>query len=82
VYDGDMAQQTPIEKAASAVGGAAKLAAVLGVSVQAVGNWRARGVPVIHCMAIEDATNRVVTRRELRPDDWQFYWPDLKKAAR
>jgi DNA-binding transcriptional regulator YdaS (Cro superfamily) len=37
---------------------------------------------VIHCMAIEDATNRVVTRRDLRPDDWQFYWPDLKKAAR
>lgn len=29
------------------------------------------------CVAIEQATNGKVTRKELRPDDWQAIWPEL-----
>lgn len=40
-----------------------------------------RPVPVEHCLAIERATNGLVTRRDLRPDDWQKIWPDLAEQA-
>ncbi|KGC15007.1 hypothetical protein DM48_333 [Burkholderia gladioli] len=29
------------------------------------------------CVAIERATEGAVTRRDLRPDDWQDIWPEL-----
>lgn len=29
------------------------------------------------CVEIEQATNRQVTRQDLRPDDWQAIWPEL-----
>ena len=32
------------------------------------------------CVAIERATNGAVTRRDLRPDDWQDIWPELAIA--
>lgn len=69
-----------IDKACESAGGLAKLAAAIGQTAQAVSNWRARGVPVVHCAAIEQATNGAVTRRDLRPDDWQRIWPELAGA--
>jgi DNA-binding transcriptional regulator YdaS (Cro superfamily) len=30
------------------------------------------------CVAIERETNRLVTRQELRPEDYWLIWPDLK----
>ena len=30
-----------------------------------------------YCIAIERVTNGEVTRRDLRPDDWQQIWPEL-----
>lgn len=36
-----------------------------------------RSVPPARCVAIEKATNGVVTRRDLRPDDWMKIWPEL-----
>lgn len=30
-----------------------------------------------NCLAIERATNGVVTRRDLRPDDAHLIWPDI-----
>ncbi len=30
---------------------------------------------------IEQRTNGVVTRKELRPDDWQAIWPELSAVA-
>lgn len=50
---------------------------LLGVSKQIVTNWKSRGTPIEHCMAIERATNGAVTRQELRPDDYWLIWPDL-----
>lgn len=63
--------------AAREAGGRAKLAADLGVTVQAVGNWKLRGIPIEHCAGIESATGGKITRRHLRPDDWQKIWPEL-----
>ena len=59
------------------------ISAALGVSQQAITNWKSRGVPVEHCTAIEMATAGAVTRKDLRPDDWQAIWPELitKEAA-
>lgn len=71
-----------LDKAIEIVGGVGKLAAAVGVVQGAVSNWRMRGsaVPVEHCATIEIATNGAVTRRDLRPDDWQKIWPELAKA--
>lgn len=69
-----------IDKACAAAGGLAKLAACIGQSAQTVSNWRVRGVPILHCLAIEQATAGAVTRRDLRPDDWQRIWPELDTA--
>ena len=54
----------------------------LGISQQSITNWKALGsVPVKHCVAIEQATQGAITRRELRPDDWEKYWPDPDKPT-
>lgn len=61
------------------------MAALLGVTVQAVCFWRdgKRSLPIQHCPTIELATEGAVTRRDLRPDDWHLIWPELaeKDAA-
>jgi len=33
-----------------------------------------------NCVAIERATDGLVTRRDLRPHDWQDIWPELAEA--
>lgn len=33
------------------------------------------------CVAIEQASHGVVTRKDLRPDDWASIWPELVDAA-
>lgn len=57
----------------------AALAADTGLPTAFV-NQMARGVrpvPVIRCATIERATHGLVTRQELRPDDWHLIWPEL-----
>lgn len=73
-----------IGRAAELVGGITKLAAVLGVTPQAVVFWRdgKRRLPVEACPAIERATHGAVGRKDLRPDDWQLIWPELADATR
>jgi DNA-binding transcriptional regulator YdaS (Cro superfamily) len=71
----------PLIIAARSAGNAARLADIIGVSPQALSNWRVRGsVPIEHCVAIEKATGESVTRRDLRPDDWERIWPELVTA--
>lgn len=72
-----MSAKNPLERACDSVGGATKLAALIGVSAQVLSNWKARGVPIERCLSIEQATERAVTRKDLRPDDWQAIWPEL-----
>lgn len=64
--------------ASSIPGGRKELAQMLGISVAAIGNWKERGeVPVRYCARIDTATGGRVSRRDLRPADWQDYWPDM-----
>jgi len=62
---------------------AAALARDVGVSPALVYQWRTgrRPVPVEHCAAIERFTVGEVSRRDLRPDDWQRIWPELATQA-
>jgi DNA-binding transcriptional regulator YdaS (Cro superfamily) len=67
-----------LDRAIMVAGSQAELARRIGAGGQStVGNWILRGglVPVEYCTQIEVATG--VTRKELRPDDWQRYWPEL-----
>ena len=69
----------PIQRAVDHLGSQATLAAVLGIKQPTVSEW-ARGdrpVPIERCTAIEQATDRVVMRWDLRPDDWHRIWPEL-----
>ena len=70
-----------IQKAAQAVGGQSALANICGVSPQAVSQWMRglRPVPIERCVLIERATSRIVSRRDLRPDDWADIWPELQE---
>lgn len=36
-----------------------------------------RPVPVKYCLAIEIETGKKISRKDLRPDDWQKIWPEL-----
>lgn len=62
----------PLDKAINHAGGVTALAEKLGVRQSVVSNWRTRGddprAPAERCIAIEQATDGVVTRYELRPD--------------
>lgn len=75
-----------IERASKACGGMAKLAELMGESVQTVSNWRVRGIPVLKCAQLEAATAGAVTCEELRSDvQWRRIpdksWP-WHKAGR
>ncbi len=64
------------------MGSQQKLAEHCGVVQTAVAAWVKRGtVPAEHCALIEQATKGEVTRKELRPDDWQRIWPELADPA-
>lgn len=55
------------------------IAKLLGVHVVTVHQWRTgkRPVPVRHCAQIEKIFEGTLTRKDLRPDDWQLIWPEL-----
>ena len=57
------------------------LAKTLGVSPGMIYQWQngIRPISIGRCPAIEKATNGLVTRRDLRPDDWSLIWPELQE---
>lgn len=58
-----------LKKACDVLGGQSKLARKLGITPAAVHRWLKRGVPpVMRVLQIEEATEGVVHRTELRPD--------------
>ena len=63
-------------------GSKAKLGRAINAQPQLVWQWATgvRPVPVRRCLAIELETGGAVTRIDLRPDDWQEYWPELAPA--
>lgn len=68
-----------VQRASRIQGGNAALARALGVKPPTVQQWvkGERPVPPNRCVAIERLTQGGVTRKELRPDDWADYWPEL-----
>jgi DNA-binding transcriptional regulator YdaS (Cro superfamily) len=60
-----------------------ELARLLGVSPTFVYQWCTgrRRIPLKTCVDIEQLTNGAVTRKDLRPDDWQEIWPELVEPA-
>lgn len=60
-------------------GGASKLAEAIGVSSSFLSQMAAgsSAISPARCVSIEKATSGTVSRRDLRPDDWQDIWPEL-----
>ncbi|MGS0976158.1 YdaS family helix-turn-helix protein [Burkholderia glumae] len=60
-------------------GGASKLAEQVGVSASFLSQMAAgsSAISPARCVLIERATGAVVSRRDLRPGDWQDIWPEL-----
>jgi DNA-binding transcriptional regulator YdaS (Cro superfamily) len=56
-----------------------ELAMKLAITPVLINQWanEKRPVPPERCVEIERATNGEVTRRDLRPADWQRIWPEL-----
>lgn len=63
-------------------GNGAALAAALHISPSYLSQLAEPGANVApaRCVEIERATGGQVTRRDLRPDDWQAIWPELDAA--
>ncbi|WP_316867338.1 transcriptional regulator [Ralstonia mannitolilytica] len=72
-----------IREAVEKVGGPSSLARLLMITPQMVTQWisedekRRRPVAAIHCPSIESATG--ISRKRLRPADWQRLWPELQE---
>lgn len=59
------------------------IASAIGVPPQLIYQWASgRPVPVPRCVPIEAATNGMVTRKDLRPNDWMDLWPELSDNQR
>lgn len=73
----------PIQKTIEAIGGLTALANLLDVKPPTVSQWKSgdRPVPIQFCKKIEIATNGKVTCKDLRPNDWESIWPELKNKA-
>lgn len=63
-------------------GKAKELAEVLEVSSSYLSQMASgkTAISPARCVNIEIATNRVVTRKDLRPNDWFKIWPELSAA--
>ncbi len=72
-----------VEEAARIVGGKSRLATILGIKPPTVHQWLKleRPIPPERCVQIERATGGVVSRRDLRPNDWQRIWPELAEKT-
>lgn len=63
------------------LGGTTAVAKLLNVKPPSVHGWRAGGIPddklIRLAPILERVTNGEVTRKDLRPDDWESIWPEL-----
>lgn len=71
-------EQDALKRAIKEIGNATRLAGQLGISLQAVSQWKQ--APPQHVLAIERATGGKVSRYELRPDIFGPS-PDLHRHA-
>jgi DNA-binding transcriptional regulator YdaS (Cro superfamily) len=64
-------------------GRASRLARALNVSPSYLSQMASGTAPISpeRCVAIWEQTEGLVTRQELRPDDWHRIWPELRVAC-
>ena len=57
----------------------ASLSKAIGAHAPDLSRWAdgTRPIPVPFGAQIEKATNKLVTRQEMFPDDWEKIWPEL-----
>ena len=53
------------------------LARDLGLRRQNVQGWKTNGIPARYCPQLEQMTGGKITRKEMRPNDWMQFWPEL-----
>lgn len=53
------------------------LARDLGLRRQNVQGWKTNGIPARYCSQLEQMTGGKVTRKDMRPNDWMQFWPEL-----
>lgn len=71
--------ETPAAQAVRLMGGPVAAARKLEVeNYQTVQSWVKNGIPAGYCLRVEGFTG--VSRKDLRPNDWANYWPDLSEA--
>ena len=63
-------------------GTATAMAKKIGAYSSDISDWanEERPIPAHYCKEIEDFTEGNVTRKILRPNDWQKYWPELAEG--
>lgn len=64
-------------------GRASRLAGALNVSRSYLSQMASGTAPISpeRCVAIWEQTEGMVTRQELRPDDWHKIWPELRAVS-
>ena len=74
-----MKKLNAMKRACEIVGSQQEMARILKVSPAAVSYWcnGLDSVPAGRCLAIEQATDKQVTRKDLRPKDYMNFWDDL-----
>lgn len=68
-----------LNNAISTLGGLSKFSKAIGVRPPTVSEWATgkRPVPIKRCVQIEKLTGGVVTRKDLRPNDYHEIWTDI-----
>ena len=64
-----------------ALGGVTIVAKMVNIKPPSVHYWRAHGIPEDKLIRLAPAIEKLglATRKELRPNDWQALWPELKR---
>ena len=62
-------------------GSIASLSKAIGGHASDVSDWAngVRPIPPVRCVEIERATDGLVTRSEMRPNDYVLIWPELSQ---
>ena len=75
-----MTKKTMIEQFISRAGSVKNAANLLGITSPTLLEWRDNDnvkIPIKRCVQIELLTGGLVTRKDLRPDDWHEIWLEL-----
>jgi DNA-binding transcriptional regulator YdaS (Cro superfamily) len=68
------------------LGGTTKVARLCGVSVPAVSQWKANGIPVDKLVFMAGELERLSdgkwTRQDNFPHNWKIIWPELRKKRK